>query len=176
MSVYSRIKLYDKSKSTAQLKSVLKLEQGGIFHKARLLAEYFKGLAGGADQSDIVVNVGAVHATGLITMTDVPTADDTVSIANVTFTAKASGATGNEFNIGTGEEDTADNLAAAINASSDLADIVTAVSDGAGVVTLTVHIPGKMGNGVELSESMDNTTVTAFANGAEGTETIIELG
>jgi hypothetical protein len=47
-----------------------------------------------------------------------PLNNETVAICGVTFTAKTSGATGNQFNIGGSKSATMDNLAAAINAST----------------------------------------------------------
>lgn len=67
--------------------------------------------------------------------TVVPT--DEVGVNGTTFTAVASGATGNEFNVGTDDAETAVNLAAKITAMSG----ITATSDGA-VVTVTADQPG----------------------------------
>lgn len=138
------------------------------------LSNYIKGASGGIYRANIQANVGAVKATGLVTFTGAPTADDTVDIAGVTFTAKASGAAGNEFNIGGSVTITAANLAAAINASTDLASLVTATS-AVGVVTLTAYVAGKIGNGLELVDALANATVTAFAGGLDGTENTLEL-
>lgn len=124
---------------------------------------------------NVVVNTGAVAATGLVTFTGAPSNNETLSIANVTFTAKTSGATGNQFNIGGDVATTAENLATAINASSDMAGIISA-SSSAGVVTLTSLVPGTIGNGLELSESLSNATVTAFASGAESNRTTLSAG
>lgn len=172
MSVKTRLVLTDPNRDATALASIINLAQGDN-HAARALAEYLKGVAGGVNRSEIVVNLGAVQASGSVTFTGAPSNDETLSIANVTFTAKTSGASGNEFNID-GTNNTAANLAAAINASSDLSKIVSA-SAASGVVTLTAHVPGKAGNAIELSESLSNATVTAFTNGAEGTETVLDL-
>lgn len=139
------------------------------------LSNFFQGLVGGMYAADVVSNIGAVKATGTITFSGDPTNDETLSIANVTFTAKTSGASGNEFNITSGENDTmAAALAAAINASSDMSKLVSASANGA-VVTLTAHVAGKCGNGIELSENMTNVAVSAFSGGDEGTENTLSL-
>jgi hypothetical protein len=138
------------------------------------LSNYFKALAGGVRSASVVVLAGSVKATGLVTFTGAPVANETVTIANVVFTAKASGATGNQFNIGGSITLTAAALAAAVNASSNLAGIVTATS-AVGVVTLTAVAPGVIGNGLALSETLTNSTVTAFASGSDGTSYTISL-
>lgn len=56
-------------------------------------------------------------STASIFLNGQPSASQTVSICGVTFTAVASGATANQFNIGASLDATAQNLAAAINAS-----------------------------------------------------------
>ena len=55
-----------------------------------------------------------------------PTNNETFTLGNVTFTAKTSGATGNQFNISSTPAVVATNLAAAINASPNMAGLVTA--------------------------------------------------
>jgi phage tail sheath gpL-like len=86
-------------------------------------------LTGGLDES--------ARTTATITITHANlTAADTVTIGAAVYTAVASGATGNQFNIGADATADANNLAAAINASPDLAGLVTA-SAASGVVTLT---------------------------------------
>jgi phage tail sheath gpL-like len=93
-------------------------------------------------------------------------------IANVTFTAKTSGATGNQFNISTTPAPQATNMAAAINASASLAGIVTAEANGA-VVTIYAELPGNMGNGLQISENLSNVALSSFAtedDGDDGTE------
>ena len=132
------------------------------------LSTYLRAIAGGILSSTISVAQNALQATGLVTFTGAPTADETITIGNVVFTAKASGATGNEFNIGGSVTITAANLVTAINASASLAGIVTATSL-VGVVTLTSVVPGLIGNAISLSEGLSNATVTAFANGSNGT-------
>lgn len=134
------------------------------------LLNFLKGGMSGA-RGNLTVNayVGGTKATGTLTFTGAPTATETFVIAGVTFTARASGATGNEFNIGGTVTATAANVAAAVNASSDVTDI-TATS-ALGVVTFTVDMPGTIGNMIDLSDSLTNATSSNFAGGAN-TQTV----
>lgn len=117
--------------------------------------------------------IAAVKASGTITMTDVPTTADTVTIGGIVYTFKDTLAAAYDVKIGAGEEATGDNLKAAINAdgtagvnyfAGTLANpVVTAVSNGAGVVTVSAIYAGTQGNAITLAESADNTTVSGAA-------------
>ena len=88
-----------------------------------------------------------------ITLTSVIPTDEVV-VGTTTFTAVASGATGNQFNVGIDDTATAVNLAAKIDALAN----ITATSDAA-VVTVTSTVPG-----VYLAvETSDTTMVVAPA-------------
>src|SRR5574343_1125761 len=82
------------------------------------LAMLFEDIASGAKNGVINVKIGAVAASKAGTFTGAPTATETVTIKGVAFTARASGATGNEFNIGGTVTLTASALKDAINAST----------------------------------------------------------
>jgi len=151
----------------AGFKSICDLSPGQL-PALQNFENYIGALSGGNEMASLAFKVGAVQATGLITSTGAATADETITVCNVVFTAKASGATGNQFNLSGTVATQATNIATAINASADLTGIVTA-SALLGVVTLTAVVPGLIGNGLALSESMTNVAVTAFANGADGT-------
>lgn len=108
-------------------------------------------LSGGKDASS--------QTTAAIAITHVNlTADDTVTIGTITFTAKASGATGNEFNIGADATADAVALAAAINASSSVAGLVTAEA-ASGTVTLTYTIDPRA---AEALCALSTSDATAF--------------
>lgn len=111
----------------------------------------------------------AVAATATITSTGTASNNETMSLLNVTLTAKTSGAVAasGEFDISGTVGTQATNIAAAINAVSTLTGKVTA-SANAGVVTVTSVIPGLIGNGLQISESLSNVTVTQFTGGAGG--------
>lgn len=68
-------------------------------------------------------------------------ATDTVTIGGVTFTAVASGATGNQFNVGASTTATATNLAAVLNANATISALYTATAS-TNVVTLTEKTAG----------------------------------
>ena len=112
-------------------------------------------LSGGAN--------GPVSATSTWTFSSTgPTNGQTCTVANITFTAETSGATGNQFNISSTPATVAANFAAAINGSTNLKGICTATALS-GVVTLTSVVPGLIGNGIETGVgTLSNVVVVAF--------------
>lgn len=154
----------------------LRLVPGRSPDSLQRIGSYFQGIAGGPFAGSCLVTTGAVQATGSLTITSTgPVATETFSVANVTFTAETSGATGNQFNINASPTIVASNIATAVNASPDTAGLVTATST-LGVVTFTAVVPGTVGNGLQLSESMTNTTASAFAGGVDGTNVTVFNG
>ncbi len=110
----------------------------------------------------------AVSASTTGTFTGAPTAADTITVNGVAFTARASGAVANEFNIGTSVTATAANLAASINASVTAGIIGTVQASSAlGVVTFSAVVPGSAGLNIPISESLGNFTLanTTFSTG-----------
>lgn len=113
--------------------------------------------------------ISAVAATGTIIFTDVPTADDTVTIGGQTYKFVASVSDPYDVDIHTTPSGQAANLAAAINAGAGAGSVygtdtvanlsVTAEAD-LGVVTVTAIYAGEVGNTVLLAESAGNTTVS----------------
>jgi len=65
-------------------------------------------------------------------------------------------------------------MAAAFNASANLAGIVTA-SSLQGVVTITSVLPGLVGNGLVASDALANVATVSFAGGSNGTQYVIDL-
>ncbi len=134
------------------------------------LSSYFEAIAGAVYAGKVHEVTGAVAAYGLITSTGTATDGDTMTVANVTLTAKTTGAdyTDGEFDISGTVGTQATNIARAINSTSDFAGIVTA-THALGVVTVTADAPGALGNGIELDlGTMHNMSVTAFAHGDDG--------
>lgn len=131
-----------------------KLNSGGL-----------KGESGAAPKAVVSIIGNQVFASGTFVLTSV-IATDAISINGVTFTAVASGATGNQFNVGADDAATATNLANAINASATalVSTQVTAArtDDSPATVTVTAKIGGYAGNAVTIA-SADGTIV---ANGA----------
>lgn len=168
--------------ASAEIKQKIQSESGNRLKFINRIMLYLAALGAGARRAGIDVLAAAVHASGTVTFSGAATADDTVVINGVTFTAKASGATGEQFNIGSDEEDSAANLAAAINASEDagIAGIVTA-SVSAGVVTVSAARPGKLGNAITVAEGVDAGSVIAvsaarLSGGSDGTEKSYSFG
>lgn len=120
--------------------------------------------AGNAPSIAISIRGNAVQATATITFSDHATANDTLIINGVTFTAKASGAGANEFNVGASATASATNLAAAINASVTalIPNYVTA-SSALGVVTLTSAFYGISGNLTTCAEGVDGGSVISVS-------------
>lgn len=133
------------------------------------LAALLEGYASGAQTCDTGVLVVSDPAIATITFAGAPTASQTCTINGVTFTAVASGATGNQFNIGGSVAVTAANFVTAFNASTSpkILNSIRATSN-AGVVTLTASIPGFAGLGFTAANvNLANTTIVDFALAAE---------
>jgi hypothetical protein len=161
--------------TAADFKSVCNMSMGGL-DAANSFMNYIGALMGGNQMGLMQFQVGAVSAAGTLTVATGGSANnETCSICNITFTAKTSGATGNQFNISATAATQATNMAAAINASTDLSGKVSAIALN-GVVTITASAPGLVGNGMQLSAgTLANTTLGAFAGGADGTAYTIDL-
>lgn len=125
------------------------------------LSNFFRRLAGGESYGTVTANVGAVQATATMTVSAGGSGDgETCVVAGVTFTAKSSGATGNQFNVGADDEETATNLAAAINASvTALVTGVVTASASAEVVTVAAAQSGLVGNSIAIASA--DATITA---------------
>lgn len=153
------------------------LFNGNRFHDIASLTKLFGAMPGGQFPAMVAVREGAVNATATVTISSTgPTATETMTLANVTLTAVASSTPGNnQFTVSTTPATAAANLAICINASTSLANIVSATANGA-VVTVSAFTPGLEGNGLQINVgTLVNTSVTAFANGSDGTSTIINL-
>lgn len=124
----------------------------------------------GINQAKIYIGVDSVVATGTVTLSS-HVATNTVTVNGVVFTAVASGATGNQYNVGT-DTVTAANLAAAINASvtAKIQGYVTATSSGA-VVTISAIRPGVLGNLTTIAISANGSVSGAtLAGGTDGAQ------
>ncbi len=118
---------------------------------------------------NVVYFDAAVSASTTGTFTGDPTAADTVTVNGVAFTARASGAVANEYNIVTGSvSGNAAALAASINASITAGVIGTVQASSAlGVITFSAVVPGSAGKNIPISESTSNFTLadTTFSTG-----------
>lgn len=163
--------------SEATLNGWLRLIPGRSPDSLQRISSYFAGIAGGPFAGSCLVTTGAVQATATITSTGSAVNNETMLLGNVTLTAKTSGAVAanGEFNISGTVATQATNIAAAINAVAGLSGVVTATS-ALGVVTVTSVVPGTVGNGLQISESLTNVTATAFSGGVDGTNTTVSNG
>lgn len=175
MTIYTRL-VIDSPLTADGFKSQCDLSPGEI-PALQDFENYVSGLISGNQMATLAFKVAAVKASGTITQTSTGAANDqTLTIAGITFTAKTSGASGNEWNRNNTVATSATNLAAAINASADLTGIVTATS-ALGVVTVTAVVPGLIGNGLVMANvDCSNTTVVSFASGTDGTAYTISRG
>lgn len=98
--------------------------------------------------------------------------DETFTVNSVVFTSKASGATGNQFNIAAGDRAaTAINIATAWNASATPgATVITATAVGETVV-FESDVRGSVGNAITTTETLTNAAFGA-ATMAGGTDSI----
>ena len=109
-----------------------------------------------AQVTTVIDDGNAVTATGTITFSGPGQAADTVLINGVTFTAVASGATNNQWNVGGTATLSAAALAAAINSSTTLlVSGVVSAANLAGVLTISALLPGQAGNAVTIAKGVD---------------------
>lgn len=107
----------------------------------------------------------AQRATGTITFTVNPVANDTVTIGGTAVTFKTSGATGNQVNIGA---DLATTLTALVNflkASSDTNLAKATYSASPTVLTVTYKVPGTAGNAFAIAASVATASGATLAGG-----------
>lgn len=178
MSSYIRFDTFVDESST-HVDRMLNIRADNRGGNAARIASLFDRLAGGVGNGSIRVITGAVRATGTLTFTGNPSNNETFTINGVTFTAKTSGATGDQFNIGANATAQATAVAAMVNASTTakIKGVIKATSS-AGVVTFTCLVPGVIGNLCTLTESLTNATVSAanFTGASENTPSTIARG
>lgn len=103
MSQQTSIVITHGSESEQTIKDVLKKPAGNGREEAKALARFFEAVASRGRQCsfDLQVNGGdAVAASATVTFSDTGEASDTIIVNGTTFTAVASGATGNQYNVG----------------------------------------------------------------------------
>lgn len=105
---------------------------------------------GTSPRAVVAIQENETRASGTLTCAST-VATNTFAINGVTFTCVASGATGNQFNVGASDTLTAAAAAAAINASVTalISGYVTATS-ALGVITVTSALYGRGGNQATL--------------------------
>lgn len=126
------------------------------------LSTYLAAIAGATYSGKCHEVTGAIQALATLTVSAGGSMNsETMSLANITLTAKTSGAdpTAGEFNISATAATQAASMVTAINTVAGLKGIVTA-TNVLGVITLTSVVPGAVGNGLQLSESLTNVAIT----------------
>lgn len=101
-----------------------------------------------------------VEATGNITLTGNPAANDTVTVNGVVITFVSASPTGNEVLIGSTAADTAANLWTFLFNSTNASLTPAAYSLGSSVVNVTYNSVGTAGNAFTLAKSSTNITVS----------------
>lgn len=101
-----------------------------------------------------------VKASGTITFTGNPLANDTVTVNGVVITFVAASPTGNQVLIGASGALTAVNLNTFLNASSNPSIAAGSYSVASGVVTVKYDTVGTAGNSFTLAESATNVAVS----------------
>lgn len=101
-------------------------------------------------------DVTGVAATGTITFTGAPVANETITVRGVVYTFKAAAVSATEITIGGTVTDTAANTVSKIVANDTLLD----AANVAGVVTISASNTGEYGNAYTLAESATNTAVS----------------
>lgn len=135
------------------------------------IGAFIQGEASSGRGINVVYFDTAVSASTTGTFTGSPSNNDTITVNGVVFTAKTSGATGNQFNIGASVTANAANLVAAINASTTAGVLnVVSASNVAGVVTFTSVVPGEVGLNTPITESLGNFTLAATTFTTGGTK------
>ena len=128
----------------------------------------------GSSNIDLSIsNVATVAASATITFSSIAN-NDTVTINGIVFTAKTSGATGNQFNLGATDTDAAANCAIAVNASATAGVVgIVSCSAASGVVTVTALPKGLIGNAISVAISAHGTI---GGNAVTGADSVKRLG
>lgn len=104
----------------------------------------------------------SASGTAGIVLTANPSATNTITVCGVVFTAVASGATGNQFNVGGSLSATIDNIVAAINASSTT--VATGVAPGAPQLRNLVFARNTSGTTLEVMMRIGSATLNGATN------------
>jgi hypothetical protein len=159
-----------------------RLAAEGAHNKLQALDNFIKRVKASIVPADIAQGseedgeVVLEKATGTVTVSaGGSAADETINICGVTFTAKASGAAGNQFNVSATAATQAENMRVAIAASADLAGIVTVARTNA-VLTLSAVVPGVQGNALQLANvDLANVAVSSFTTEDTGAGVVPDL-
>jgi phage tail sheath gpL-like len=119
------------------------------------------GLTMNDRHTSIIGDIAGVAASGTLTFTGQPTANQTVTIGGTVVTFVASGATGPQVNIGASATATVAALLAFLQGSTD-ANIskATYAASGTLAITVTYGLSGQVGNAFTLATTVTGATVS----------------
>jgi hypothetical protein len=117
-------------------------------------------------------DVPGVQATGIITFTAAPVADETITVNAITYTFKASASTATQITIGANVTATASNTASKIELNDPAVNAVSV----AGVVTISAANTGTYGNAITLTEAATNTSVSGSGTLTNGINKVVITG
>lgn len=167
MSVQTNITITHGSETIGTIEGKLLKAASKPREEATHIRNFFDAAAIGQRSCKTTVQVTSgdqATASGTFTFSAHASASDTVLINGVTFTGETSGATGNQFNVGTTATLTASALAAAINASATALVSGTVVATSAlGVVTITAAVSGLIGNAITIAKGTDSGSVNTVS-------------
>lgn len=153
-----------------QADTTRKLIAANQMHAGLKLTDFIKSIVSGMIQAKVEIGVEAVKASGTITLSS-HVNTNTVTVNGIQFSCVASGATGNQYNVGGTDAETATNLAAALNANATLDGMIIASANGA-VVTVEALYPGEIGNALTLAISANGSVSGArLTGGTNGSQT-----
>ena len=123
------------------------------------------------DNGTATGDVTGVQATGTVTFTGLPVADETITVNSIVYTFKATSASATQITIGADATGTASNAASIINANDASVDAVNVL----GVLTISAAETGEYGNAYTLAEAATNTAVSG-ATLSGGVDAVIITG
>lgn len=131
------------------------------------IIHYFDAINGGNRRASFTAQVTSgdqVAASGTLTLSGHSSTSDTFLVNGVTFTCVATGATNNQYNVGTTSINQATDIASAINASTTalVQGAVSATATGS-VVTVTALAAGVSGNWVTTAKGTDAASVQTWS-------------
>ena len=158
--------------------------RGDARQAALALSKHLDAMANGARRGTILAHTAAADAaaaSAVITCAAVD-ADDTVTIADIVLTAKASPSGEAQFDQSGSNTADGASLASVINAHSVLGRLLTA-SNASGAVTITCKVKGQIGNlitvatsnGTRLAITGSATALTGGTGGPQGAATSYSL-
>jgi hypothetical protein len=123
-------------------------------------------------QSGSTMADAGTTATGTITFSAKPTANDTVTINGRVFTFVSASPGANEVLIGTDVPECMTNLAAVLSASSDPVVQEGVYTAGAGALTVTYYRSGVAGNSFTLAASAATVASATLTGGVDGDRSV----